>query len=97
MLPERLEGGVAVDALHGGVLAEEEAGALEKQGAEQRNEHEDHEHLDEGQAEGRSRGGSGDGAAAIHSSGSRTFSYPTERIRQVPSGRPRSLMANSIS
>ena len=37
------------------------------------------------------------GAREVQNVGSRTFSYPTARIRQAPSDRPRSLIVNSIS
>ena len=100
VLAQRREGRLPVDALHRGVLAEEEAGALEEQGAEQRHEHEDHQHLDQRQAQGRDTAPAmaQGGARGRQSSGSRTLSYPTTRIRQVPRDRPRSLIImNSTS
>ena len=50
MLAEGGEGGVPVDAGHLRVPAEEVPGALDEEGAEERDEDEDDQHLDEGEA-----------------------------------------------
>ena len=79
VLAEGGEGGVPVDTGHLRIPAKEVPGALNEEGAKERDEDEDDQHLDEGEAELSPPGGSGsgpdgNGRGAPQSSGSRTFS-----------------------
>ena len=66
VLAKGFEGGLAMSTLDRCILAEKEARALYDEGAQQRNQDEDHEHLDHGEAPGSGTTG-GRGLAVVAS------------------------------